>query len=491
MNPMFETSAAGADGRAGGVLQFVGFGCVMAWTYVVFFSRLIHFSTRNSIEHLNSTYSFACCGMIAGYLACALLWRRLHAGGDAASAAGGPLASRRAPAAVAAVTLSACSLVLTLVERGLFMQPWCSITSTLAGCAVAVLSLGWAERFVAGDDDKTAARLVGSFVSGALLFVFTLYLPIPAGVVLTCLLPLVSLALLELLPPVGRKGPQVGHPVHEAFPAFRRALVSVCLLAFAEGMVRALFLEVDPAAQSEVYRWLFLASMIVACCVVSSTWVFGGGTGMVRRITRTAMLALAFLMLLSPIVYGLSLAADIPPLTCYCIMNLLVWIYFAKSAQAYRISTCTLFGLGLAVSYAGCLAGTFAGSVLTSFFELDHRMQGLLALVCACLVLVSFLCISDERTIAVVLDAEDERPQTPRRFRLRIEDVARSYGLTAKETEVFELAAKGRSTQRIREELGISVGTVNTHLAHIYKKLDVHDRQQMIDMLDARGADAS
>lgn len=129
--------------------------------------------------------------------------------------------------------------------------------------------------------------------------------------------------------------------------------------------------------------------------------------------------------------------------------------------------------------------------MLNSFFELGAREQGLIALACACLVFASFMCISDERTIAVVLDAEDERPQTPRRFRLRVEDVARSYGLTAKETEVFELAAKGRSTQRIREKLGISVGTVNTHLAHIYKKLDVHDRQQMIDMLDAREEDAS
>ena len=35
------------------------------------------------------------------------------------------------------------------------------------------------------------------------------------------------------------------------------------------------------------------------------------------------------------------------------------------------------------------------------------------------------------------------------------------------------------------------MGTVNTHLAHIYKKLDVHDRQQMIDMLDARGGAVS
>ena len=69
---------------------------------------------------------------------------------------------------------------------------------------------------------------------------------------------------------------------------------------------------------------------------------------------------------------------------------------------------------------------------------------------------------------------------------LRIRQVARDRGLTPKETEVFTLAAKGRTTQRICDELGISVGTANTHLAHVYKKLGVHDRQQMLDLLEGR-----
>ena len=136
---------------------------------------------------------------------------------------------------------------------------------------------------------------------------------------LTSLLPLVSLALLARVPLAERAADRDAHPASEAFPAFRRALLSVCLLAFAEGAVRALFLEVDPAAQSETYRWLFLASMIVACCIcVVDVGVRRQGLASARRApTRTAMLALGFLTLLSPIVYGLSLAADIPPLTCY------------------------------------------------------------------------------------------------------------------------------------------------------------------------------
>ena len=45
------------------------------------------------------------------------------------------------------------------------------------------------------------------------------------------------------------------------------------------------------------------------------------------------------------------------------------------------------------------------------------------------------------------------------------------------------LVAKGRSTPRIREELGLTAGTVNAHLSHLYRKLDVHDRQELIDLV--------
>ena len=75
----------------------------MAWTYVcLLFSRLIHFSTRNSIVHLNSTYSFACCGMIGRLPRRApLLRRRLRPDGGSPSGPAHRLTSQRVHEAVA------------------------------------------------------------------------------------------------------------------------------------------------------------------------------------------------------------------------------------------------------------------------------------------------------------------------------------------------------------------------------------------------------
>lgn len=52
--------------------------------------------------------------------------------------------------------------------------------------------------------------------------------------------------------------------------------------------------------------------------------------------------------------------------------------------------------------------------------------------------------------------------------------------LTPQELRVFELAAQGLSNEAIAGRLRVSPGTVKTHLEHIYAKLGVHSRRELI-----------
>ena len=51
-----------------------------------------------------------------------------------------------------------------------------------------------------------------------------------------------------------------------------------------------------------------------------------------------------------------------------------------------------------------------------------------------------------------------------------------SASLTPREVQILTLAGQSLSVQTIAESLAISPSTVKTHLEHIYRKLDVHDR---------------
>lgn len=65
----------------------------------------------------------------------------------------------------------------------------------------------------------------------------------------------------------------------------------------------------------------------------------------------------------------------------------------------------------------------------------------------------------------------------------RVALLAREHKLTPRENEVFGLLAHGRSIPYVRDALIISRDTAATHAKHIYAKLDVHSRQELIDLV--------
>lgn len=56
------------------------------------------------------------------------------------------------------------------------------------------------------------------------------------------------------------------------------------------------------------------------------------------------------------------------------------------------------------------------------------------------------------------------------------------YGLTERECQVALLLSEGRDLSYIQQELVISRGTVQTHSYHIYQKLGIHSKQELIDL---------
>jgi len=57
---------------------------------------------------------------------------------------------------------------------------------------------------------------------------------------------------------------------------------------------------------------------------------------------------------------------------------------------------------------------------------------------------------------------------------------AAGYGLSAREVEILQLLAAGRSNTEIAEALFISRRTVTTHVSHLYAKLGVASRAEAI-----------
>lgn len=60
------------------------------------------------------------------------------------------------------------------------------------------------------------------------------------------------------------------------------------------------------------------------------------------------------------------------------------------------------------------------------------------------------------------------------------------FQLSQRELEVLRLLAEGRSAKYVSEELVISFNTARSHIRHIYEKLDVHSKQELISLMHSQ-----
>lgn len=75
--------------------------------------------------------------------------------------------------------------------------------------------------------------------------------------------------------------------------------------------------------------------------------------------------------------------------------------------------------------------------------------------------------------------------KAPSRITVRCKILQGQYRLTSRETEVMELIVRGYSVAQIAEKHVVSENTVRTHYKHIYAKLGIHKKQELIAMVDA------
>ncbi|CVH79524.1 putative transcriptional regulatory protein NarL [Coriobacteriaceae bacterium CHKCI002] len=141
----------------------------------------------------------------------------------------------------------------------------------------------------------------------------------------------------------------------------------------------------------------------------------------------------------------------------------------------YRALECSVPLLSLAVLRAVESLGVARGdSFLNSF-----------SVACALAIAVSFLL---DRRGVIEHGGHAARTEYPKteilQFAAQCEEAVERYKLTERESEVLGLVVRGRNIPHISKRLHISKTTTKTHVAHIYQKFGVSDRQEMIDLIE-------
>lgn len=198
----------------------------------------------------------------------------------------------------------------------------------------------------------------------------------------------------------------------------------------------------------------------------------------------------------------------------YEFFDILTWVLFVDASRRRNENALYIFGLGVAFMFCGMALGNAASHILDTLVAGGNVQANVVAMAAIlCLVIVAFLVLP-EGTVAQLSRREGhaERGEEPTaenndlaeseakdsaagdgqadgaatvdRIERHCAAVARDFGLTPRESEVIVLLAYGRTLAIIARDLHIAQGTARTHIENIYRKLDVHKQQELIDLVE-------
>lgn len=353
------------------------------------------------------------------------------------------------------------------------------------GVGVAWLYLQWAPFYARLDvREAIACIFIAMAVGSALKIPIDLLPPWLAALVLAAL-PFVSVVLARraqhLQPPVERE-PKLFY--EENFTSIPwKILFGVAAYSLIIGVIRGLPIAADPMPLFVTTSVHHGAEVVVALCVL--WWVFAKG-GLIRfsSLWRTILVftatGLFFLPTIGPAWAGWAVVLISIAQT---LVVMLFWVMLADVAHHSRTSPYVIFGMGwvtYTLPYAlGVVGGAAAGL---------HGAGTMVLLALAYLLtLAAVFALNESNFSQRRIFADLDMPAPERSAFARIDEgcaaLGAERGLTAREVEVLQLLCKGRSKSYIAESLFISENTVRSHSKHIYAKLDVHSKQEILDLL--------
>ena len=129
----------------------------------------------------------------------------------------------------------------------------------------------------------------------------------------------------------------------------------------------------------------------------------------------------------------------------------------------------------LIVTFGG--DGSFPDSALSSVFIAVIAFAFLLTLVCLCLVVL-------KSNAGMTIFAEPTQLPQETSKQHSVDLIAKRFKLTQRESEILTYLVIGWSAKRIGEHLHISPFTVQNHTKCIYRKLDIHSKDELMDLVE-------
>ncbi len=325
---------------------------------------------------------------------------------------------------------------------------------------------------------------LSAFVAAVLYFVLALLHPVIVACALSSLPLLGSLILFFT---------ETGRPRAASFrivsqsdrKLMLRLILFVVAFSFTTGALLGTICTFGPS-RFESLMSMSMPGALLACAFALGCALRLNTTGFLKQLYAfgTSFLVVGVVLLLVLPEPGIWLGCSLV-LFGYVVLDLFMWALNAELVSRTKRSSFEILGQSYSASMfslgAGVLVGLYCSDPIRAFAGFSGAFA-ILALSSVLLVLTNSFVFTPFDVVRAIEARENFMGSENHEERCAV--LAERYALSTRESEVLVFLAAGRSAPFIREELGVSQSTVKSHIQHIYRKMGIKGKQELISLIE-------
>ena len=415
------------------------------------------------------------------------------------------------------------------------------------GMGSATLMLYWGTALAREDEHLSAPATLAGVIGGFALNVLVLQaLPSPAGGFAAAVLPLLELACLAWISPLkDSKREMTFNALPTSKARFGLAVVeATAFMGLTIALLKQTSIQTTFSGAANPSKFVVVAMSACVAAVPLVMFRMSSRKGDWQFLLRTMLPATTCVILLASLTMGeQDLFFEMFMVAAYFLCESLVWLFGVFTSHRLRLSPIFLFGLLRGTVTAAMLVGAILIQYAAPLIDTLPPSGKGFAVIAIAFVLFATRLLPRESTMVrttvrcpavrlmtVEMDerlrmAEERRKAAERtgaqegardagdvgsptsagpapamrdagdaqaraagdgggRFSRKVRRVAEIYMLTERETDILFEWVKGNGAAYIQEKYSISEGTVKTHIRNIYRKLNVHKKNDLMRLIE-------
>lgn len=463
--------------RINPAFKYLGFALLLVYHYTLWFVPDSFFNT----QLLSNQVTYAWVANLAAtavsmFIATACLGRKKH------------LSDYKALTVILPVLLVVATLLLEYLPAFFPGHLVINLFSVVAGALEGLMWILWGE-YLTRTRAKFSVMHIGSVFGGLLLACMLIGMILPS--IITPVFNVLMVAVSGYLLVISERNADCCFPQLLPKRTVQKVMLNVaivCGIAFVTSTACYFLAAIVPWEALPFEQGSFTFGVIAgagALLVVSILFVL---------LKDRASIFNVFPYLLALSIVGLGLfitdlhfnfAAFLIALCVSTVLEVALIMYFGTLTQRGYFPPALSFSL----SVISVRLGICAGNGLALFYEANSLVTTTAhytALIFICLLAILLVPMSKREAVIISLTSA---PTSPAEVDVVCQQIIDEFGLSEREGEILKLIARNNTANAIATKLVISPHTVNTHIRHIYEKVHIHKRGELLEYINKRRND--